>query len=165
MYEYERRFLVPDLDGVLTGTPTTIVQGYLWESDGYCVRVRRRYVPGDDGAYYEAQPTCAVKGPRSAARRREYEVPIDVDTARELLRRTSYKVVKDRYQVVGSQTLWDVDVFHWDNKGLVIAECEGRTPMDKVEVPDWCGPEVTDDRRYDNERLAARPFVTWRKEP
>ena len=50
--------------------------------------------------------------------------------------------------------LWEIDVFHEKNEGLVLAEIELSAPDQVFEPPFWLGEEVTDDARYLNVNLA-----------
>jgi CYTH domain-containing protein len=162
--EHERRFLVTD-PAVLAGhTGNLIVQGYLFSKQGYVIRVRRMHVrTSADGPMEETTPFLTAKTPRSAAARREYDVALTPEDAQEYLRRTTLKIVKARYQLVHGARTWEVDVFQGANEGLVIAECETAGPAPDLEVPPWCGQEVTADSRFDNESLAERPWPTWRR--
>lgn len=162
--EYERRFVVEDRS--LLPNPdsgTLIIQGYLSVRNDSCFRVRRAYRRGADGVFYELPPTAAFKGPRIGGARDEREIFLDdVDIATDLLRKAEWRIVKIRHEVVDADTTWDVDVFLWENQGLVIAECEGSDYMDHIKPPAWCGQEVTADSRYNNESLAIAPYSTWK---
>jgi adenylate cyclase len=57
--------------------------------------------------------------------------------------------------------LWDIDVFHGDNEGLILAEIELADPAEPFERPAWIGKEVSDDSRYYNANLASVPFRSW----
>lgn len=161
--EHERRFLVADASVLHGHSGNLIVQGYLFAQDGWTVRVRRTHVrTSEDGPLEESVPVLTAKTPRVDATRREYDVALDVVDAQEFLRRTRLKVVKARYQLLHAGRPWDVDVFHGANEGLIIAECETAKAVARLDVPSWCGPEVTGDRRYDNEELARRPWPQWR---
>lgn len=176
-YERERRFLVPDPSFLQADYDTSrgerdldrrgdrrgnvIVQAYLFSKDGYVVRVRRTHLPHEDGkSFREAPAVVAVKGPRVAAARQEYEMEIPSAMAAELIQRAEHKVSKRRFQVIEGGEAWDVDVFTGDNEGLVIAECESSN-VEAIVKPDWCGVEITDDPRYNNESLAAKPYRSW----
>jgi len=60
-----------------------------------------------------------------------------------------------------SGRVWEVDVFHGDNEGLVMAEIELGSPEEEFERPDWLGQEVTGDRHYYNSFLSLHPFKSW----
>jgi adenylate cyclase len=70
-------------------------------------------------------------------------------------------VDKVRHRIEHAGLLWEVDVFHGANEGLVVAEVELRSPDQPVDVPDWVGADVTSDPRYYNASLVARPYSTW----
>ena len=72
-------------------------------------------------------------------------------------------VDKTRYLVqVGAHT-FEVDEFHGDNEGLVMAEVELKSEDEAIEHPDFLGREVTGDRRFYNSHLREHPFVEWRE--
>lgn len=162
--EHERRWLVDGPEIVDGHKPTVISQAYLFAADGWCVRVRRAFeIQGSrsDSGPGKGHNTLTVKGPRANARRYEAEWELDGDAAIALHRLAKYRVVKSRYSIVDADRLWDVDVFHHDNEGLVIAECEFDPATPHIQTPRWCGQEITDDGRYDNERLAQEPWGKW----
>ena len=57
---------------------------------------------------------------------------------------------------------WEVDEFHGDNEGLVVAEIELESEDDPFERPAWLGEEVTGDRRYYNSCLIRHPYKDWK---
>ena len=59
--------------------------------------------------------------------------------------------------------LWEIDVFHGDNSGLVLAEVEVPQEDYNVMMPDWLEEwrAVTDDDRYYNSSLAKHPYKEW----
>ncbi len=155
--EYERRWLVSD-PSVLDGLKGDVVsQAYVFAEDGYAIRVRRREAETGD----RASGSLTLKGPRSQAARLEYELELPSVLAGEFIRRCDARILKIRYSLVDGGYLWDIDRFLGANEGLLLAECESASPVRMVNVPAWCGREVTDDRRYDNDVLAFRPFTTW----
>lgn len=156
MIEVERRFVVRDASVLDGHTGDTIVQAYLFSKDGYCVRVRRTHGPTG-----ERPAVLTAKGPRADAMRLEYELRPPPLVAAEFIRRADAVLIKTRHDIVDAGHLWSLDVFHGDNEGLALAELELGSPSEKVDLPYWIGPEVTDDPRYDNERLAAEPISSW----
>lgn len=161
-YERERRFLVAEPKITEGHEGNVIVQAYLFAKDGYSIRVRRTHQPSTTvGRRHDEGPAIlTAKGPRVGGSREEYEMQVPVKYAIELVKRADHKILKTRYQLVDVDRLWDVDIFHGDNEGLSIAECEGNG-LATLTVPRWCGLEVTDDPRYDNESLAEDPFRNW----
>lgn len=149
--EIERKFLV-DSDGwkesVVDQTPMR--QGYFETGPMSTVRVR---IQGD-----EARLT--IKGPTVGFSRAEYEYPIPVEDAREMLDIfcAERQVEKVRFDVRHAGHLWEVDVFEGANAGLVLAEIELDRPDEAFEMPEWIGEEVSKDSRYRNASLARSPL-------
>ena len=56
---------------------------------------------------------------------------------------------------------WEVDEFHGDNDGLVMAEVELQSEDEPYVRPAFVGQEVTGDRRYYNGHLSRCPYSTW----
>ncbi len=94
--------------------------------------------------------------------RQEFDYPIPVDEARALLALCVGGLIdKRRHLVRHGGLLWEVDEFLGDNAGLVVAEVELEQADQAIELPEWAGEEVTDQVRYYNLALAARPYRQW----
>ncbi|KAF1688085.1 CYTH domain protein [Pseudoxanthomonas broegbernensis] len=94
--------------------------------------------------------------------RHEFDYPVPVEDARQLLELcVGGRVEKRRHYVRHAGHLWEVDEFLGDNAGLVVAEIELDSPDEGFARPDWLGEEVTDQPRYYNLALAARPYSRW----
>jgi CYTH domain-containing protein len=103
-----------------------------------------------------------VKGRSEGLARAEFEYPIPVDDARALLEICLPSVIdKTRHRVGFGGHLWEIDVFHGANEGLVMAEVELDDASVPPALPPWAGEEVSDDFRYYNTSLASRPFGLW----
>lgn len=153
--EIERKFLV-DLDRVpLPSTGTEIRQGYLplSECTKTVVRVRTR----GEAAY------LTLKGENRGATRQEFEYAIPVSEARDILDDLCHKplIDKTRYEISADNHLWEIDIFHGENRGLVVAEIELKDEDDHFERPDWLLEEVTGDSRYYNSNLLQKPYKDW----
>lgn len=152
--EIERKFLVRTEDWKAQAARSTPVrQGYLARGPQAGVRVR---VAAD-------QAWITIKGPVRGIARAEYEYPIPVDDARQLLdNHCAGRVVeKRRYWVPVAGHTWEVDVFEGANAGLVVAEIELRHAEETFVMPDWIGAEVSADPRYFNAYLAEHPYREW----
>ncbi len=57
---------------------------------------------------------------------------------------------------------WEIDVFHGDNAGLVVAEVEIASESEQIEPPPWLGREVSNDPSYFNSNLVNNPYKNWR---
>ncbi len=158
--EVERRFLVADKRVLAGSERQRITQGYFYSQAGYAARVRRTFDIDEHGNENELDSTITVKGPRRGPERYEYEIVVDRAFAVGMLEGITAIVEKTRHSFGFEQELWDVDVFHGPNEGLVIAEVETERASE-ISVPDWCGPEVTQIQRYNNDELAVRPYSGW----
>jgi adenylate cyclase len=58
--------------------------------------------------------------------------------------------------------VWEIDVFHSDNDGLIVAKIELSLENETFELPPWLRREVSDDPRYFNSNLSRNPFKNWR---
>lgn len=158
--EIERKFLVVSEDfKSQTYACSHIRQGYIATRPGRTVRIRMR----DEKAY------LTIKGPatKDGLSRYEFETEIPADDARELLLLCEPGIIdKHRYLVKSPDGLhtWEVDDFHGDNEGLVVAEIELRTETEAFDKPAFVGKEVTGDRRYYNGHLRANPYKIWKEQ-
>lgn len=152
--EIERKFLVcGDFRNEATEA-TEIVQGYLSSAPGRTVRIRIRREKG--------YITVKGKSDESGIGRYEWEKEIPFDEARELLRLCEpYPVEKTRYLVPFMGHIFEVDVFHGVNSGLVMAEIELGSPGEPFDKPSWLGEEVSEDPRYFNSALSVKPYMSW----
>lgn len=109
---------------------------------------------------------CCItaKGARRGYTRPEFEYPIPRQDAEAMIDTMSpYSVIeKTRYYITWQDRTWEVDEFHGDNEGLVIAEIEFEDENADIPLPPWIGEEVTFDNAYDNACLAKRPYTTWK---
>ncbi len=143
--EFERKFLV----SVGRELPSGVLfrQGYAAIDGSLSVRVRDA---GRNGC------TLTVKAGRGAVRH-EFEIPIAREAFDDLWERTAGRhISKTRSQVAIGAHLAEVDVFHEELDGLVIAEVEfeDEESLAAFEPPEWFGTEVTDDPRFSNASLA-----------
>lgn len=149
--EIERKFLVKGDFMPFVKESVHIVQGYLNLDKNRTVRVRIR---GDRGF-------ITVKGPTDGVKRFEWEKEIPVGEASEMLELCRGVIDKTRCLVPAGGHTYEVDVFHGDNEGLVVAEIELSDPDEIFVRPEWLGEEVSRDRRYYNSQLIVNPFNRW----
>jgi adenylate cyclase len=162
--ENERRFLLDQLPKGDAVDRTTIRQAYWRLGDGWSLRVRREGVSNED-----TRNSITIKGPKTGFSRPELEhfLPDDSETTSAVegmfLAAGKNKIIKTRYSYVLDGLTWDIDQFHWENEGLIIAEIELEDIQELAEVstPSWVVREVTSDRQYANENLAFRPYRSW----
>jgi adenylate cyclase len=152
--EIERKFLVKGdfTKGVFESE--RIVQGYICSTPGRTVRVRIRGKVG----------FLTIKGPSDdkGLSRYEFEQQISLSDANQLMKLCESGVIdKVRNLVHCGKRVWEIDVFHGANEGLIIAEIELGSENEPFEKPDWLGEEVSGDRRYYNSMLIAHPYSEW----
>ena len=153
--EIERKFLVNGDFKSEAFKSIRIIQGYLSSVPERTVRVR---VKGDKGFI-----TIKGIGNASGITRYEWEKEIPVEDVKELLLICEPGVIdKTRYLVKAGEYTFEVDEFHGDNEGLIVAEVELPDENAPFERPDWLGEEVTGDSRYYNAALSVNPFKTWK---
>ena len=147
--EIERKFRLAEPPGWLPRYEASqIRQGYLAVSEDTEVRLRET----------EGRRLLTVKQGHGEVRR-EVEVELERAQFDALWPLTeSRRVLKTRQRVpLNHERTAEVDVYAGDLEGLVVAEVEFRSQSeaDRFEAPDWLGEEVTGDRRFENQFLAA----------
>lgn len=149
--EIERKFLVAG-DGWRQPAAVRICQGYLNRDADRTVRVR---IAGERGY-------LTIKGRAKNLTRPEFEYEIPIADAEQLLKLCEGPILeKHRHVLQHAGSRWEVDEFHGDNEGLVVAELELEHEDQPFERPAWLHTEVTHDVRYLNSNLSARPYRTW----
>jgi adenylate cyclase len=151
--EIERKFLVTSDDWRPSSEGTVYLQGYVAATSKATVRVR---VAG--GLAY-----LTLKGKVVNLTRTEFEYPISVSDARQMLEQWCMPLVveKTRYRIPLGDLVWEVDEFSGLNRGLVVAEVELSSPTQEIVRPAWLGEEVSHDVRYFNSSLARTPYLMW----
>ncbi len=131
-------------------------QGYITANDNRTVRVRI----ANDQAY------LTIKGATKGCSRQEFEYPIPIADAHEMLDNlcSTPIIEKHRYIYQYEDHIWEIDEFMGENKGLVIAEIELITENETFALPHFIGKEVTGDSRYYNSNLSKCPYSRWDKE-
>lgn len=154
--EIERKFLVTGEFKHEAYAHSHIVQGYICAARGRTVRVRIR----------DGQGFLTIKGAADAQgiSRYEWEKEIPLDEARELMKLCVEGVIdKTRYLVRSGQHIFEIDEFHGENSGLLMAEVELSAIDEAFEKPSFIGKEVTGDVRYYNSHLMMYPFKDWKE--
>lgn len=155
MIEIERKFLVRSAGYRDEATSKErIIQAFLNTHPERTVRVR---IKGNTGFL-----TVKGKSNQAGTTRFEWEREIELADAENLLQLCEPGVVdKTRFEVKKGSHTFEIDEFHGDNEGLVLAEVELRQENETFEIPNWLGEEVTGDIRYYNSQLGQRPFKYW----
>lgn len=156
--EIERKFLVAGDYKSEAYASVRITQGYLSRVPERVVRVR---IKGDKGF-------ITIKGTTNdtGLSRFEWEKEIPLADAQSLLKLAEPGVIdKTRHLIKNTdgRHIWEVDEFHGDNEGLVMAEIELESENDLFDKPSWLGKEVTGDKRYYNAYLSENPYRLWKR--
>ena len=151
--EIERKFLVKGDSWRAQAHGKRYRQGYLSTVKERTVRVR---VAGEQGF-------ITVKGITIGDTRPEYEYEIPLADANEMIDKLCERpfIEKTRYRIPQGEVVFEVDEFEGANGGLIVAEVELKSEDQKFEKPGWLGDEVSNDPRYFNANLVAKPFTTW----
>lgn len=152
--EIERKFLLASDDWrAEVEESMRLTQGYLSRGQQSAVRVR---IKGDTAQ-------LNIKHTIDGISRLEYEYPLPLTDAQEILERVALRplIDKTRHHVHRGQHLWEIDEFYGENAGLIVAEIELNDPDEVFERPSWLGKEVSDDVRYYNSRLSECPYSQW----
>lgn len=155
--EIERKFLVKHGGAYKRAASSVshIQQGYI-PADGATVRIRIR----DDKAYL----TIKGRSYDGGMTRYEFEKEITLVEARNLLKLCKGGVIdKHRWIVKSGSHIFEVDEFHGDNDGLVMAEVELGSETEPFVKPDFIGPEVTGDKHFYNSHMLKNPYSAWKE--
>lgn len=152
--EIERKFLVTGDFRNEVSESVHIVQAYISAQPDRTVRIRIR----DDRGYI----TIKGRTDSSGLARYEWEKEIPLSEARELLLLCEPGVIdKTRHLIKTGKHLFEVDEFHGDNEGLIVAEIELSSEDESFIKPSWLGKEVTSESKYYNSSLSRKPFKNW----
>jgi adenylate cyclase len=152
--EIERKFLVrSDAWRAEVANRELLRQGYLTSGSQCSIRAR---IAG-------AQAWLNIKARKSGMTRLEFEYPIPVADADEILNELAQGPILEKYRhrVPAGEYVWEIDEFLGANAGLIVAEIELTSEDAVFGRPSWLGEEVTEDERYYNFNLARRPFKDW----
>lgn len=124
-----------------------ISQYYIVATKELAVRLRR-----DEG---DTRAVLAVKSGGNPLTVDEYEfdTPLSEYDAKKA-DMVGIEILKTRYEIPFEGLVWELDVFHGDLDGLVVAEVELDDADAEVPMPAWVANEVTFDARFKNAVLA-----------
>jgi len=154
--EIERKFLINNNDYKAESyTSYPIKQGYISTNKNSAVRIR---ITDKKGFI-----TIKGKSNTSGTSRFEWEKEIPKSDAESLFLLCEKGVIeKVRYLIKQGNHIFEVDEFHGENQGLLIAEIELTEENETFEKPIWLGKEVTGKVAYYNAYLSEHPFKNWK---
>ena len=150
--EIERKYLVKGTEWKKLTPGKRYCQGYIATVGKQTVRVR---IAGEQGY-------LTIKGASVGSVRSEFEYPIPVEDAEEMLNTLCDRplIEKIRYKIPYQNFIWEVDEFLGENQGLIIAEVELEREDQVVPFPNWISQQVSDPK-YFNSNLVKHPYSQW----
>ena len=150
--EIERKFRVDSNKLKLSCEGKLLCQAYLSRDPSRTVRIR---IAGNEAF-------LTIKGPSNGISRAEFEYPIPVTDAEELMQLAVFPpIIKTRHKIQSGHLYWEIDIFHGENEGLILAEIELNSEHETFVLPEWITTEVSGDLRFFNSYLAQHPFSQW----
>jgi len=141
MYEIERKFLVKEeeLNKVCLGVGKDIKQCYIFDTELGTLRARQH------GKDY----ILNIKLREAGFTQIEIEKPLTELEFTTLWDKSILRIGKRRYKY----DRWEIDFFQ-DN--FILAEIELESEDEDIEIPSFCGEEVTGNPKYFNSNMAKR---------
>ena len=148
--EIERKYLVKSLEfKKVSNKQYRIKQGFLNSDKNRVVRIRIR----DDKGFI----TIKGKSSNDGLSRFEWEQEISLKDAESLYAMCEPGIIdKTRFEVPWKGYLIEVDEFHKQHQGLIIAEIELNDESEKPDLPNWIEKEVTGNPEYYNVNLSKK---------
>lgn len=151
--EIERKYIVNREILNLPKEGKHIIQGYLFNYKNKSMRIRIT----DD------KSLITIKSGTNPLKRMEFEYEIPLSDAREMLKLCGSQLIdKHRYLIYYQEQTWEIDVFHGENDGLIVAEIELERENQDILLPEWIDKEVSKEERYLNASLAVNPYSKWK---
>ena len=155
--EIEKKFLIKHIPFNQIEYSHKITQGYIVRDKKKVIRVRKK---GDE--FY-----ITIKGNNIGISRLEFEYKIPEKDAIDLFQNFCEigLIKKTRHYVHFKKHLWEIDEFHDQNQGLIVAEIELKSEDEKFHIPNWIFREVTTQSKYYNMNLIKNPYCNWKDTP
>jgi len=152
--EIEKKFLIKRIPIEQISYSESIKQGYIVSDKKKVIRVREK-----GGDFF-----ITIKGNKIGISRFEFEYKIPRSDALELFENFCEvgTIEKTRHYVKNLSHTWEIDEFHAENQGLIVAEVELNSENEKFDTPDWVLEEVTSDPKYYNMNLTMKPYKNWK---
>ena len=151
--EIERKFVVKKIPKDEIKYSHYIRQGYIVSDLHKVIRVRQKK---DD--FF-----ITIKGKKTGISRFEFEYKIPKKDADQLFKNFCKEgiIEKTRHYIEHKGHTWELDVFHGENEGLIVAEIELKSEKETFSIPNWVDKEVTNEKKYLNVNLMSNPYNMW----
>ncbi len=153
-YEIERKFLLKnDSWRAHVQRSIGIQQAYICNTNKASIRVRI----ADQKAFFSSKTMT------KDIRRHEFEYEIPLHDAEFMILNMcqDHSIIKTRHLVQVENHVWEIDEFHGENSGLIVAEIELDDEKETFHAPTWLGSEVSNEARYYNMSLLTIPYNQW----
>jgi len=147
--EIERKFLVRnDSWTALSKRTQRLTDGFVAITNSHKVRVRT----------YGTRATVTIKTARIGLERAEFEFPIPLADATDLLAHHCSGIIleKTRHHVIFNGLTWEIDVYEGALTGIIVAEIELPELDTAINLPPWIGQEVTFNPDYRTRTLMVK---------
>tara|TARA_B100000963_G_C22485064_1_gene606506 strand:- start:110 stop:577 length:468 start_codon:yes stop_codon:yes gene_type:complete len=151
--EIERKFVVKKIPNDEIKYSHYIKQGYIISDREKVIRVRQK----KDHFF------ITIKGNKTGISRYEFEYKIPKKDADQLFKNFCKEgiIEKTRHYIEHKGHTWELDVFHGENEGLIVAEIELESEKETFSIPNWVAKEVTNEEKYLNVNLMSNPYNMW----
>ena len=152
--EIERRFLVKGEEWKkFINNSKELKQGYLvTEKNKWTIRIR---------IINNKESWLTLKFPREGIVRDEFEYITPLADGVSIWKNSNFQISKTRHELNINNHVWVVDCFKGNNFPLTIAEIELKEVNQKINIPKWCGLEISDSNEFSNAALAKKPISSW----
>lgn len=152
--EIEKKFLVKYLpENLEQYSSHEIEQGYLCGNP--VIRIRKR----DDDYIFTYKSRLGIEKVKGVCACKEVELPLTKEGFYHLKEKVDgIWLRKTRYKIPYQGFIIELDIFHDEYDGLILAEVEFESVLqsENFEPPSWFGENVSDDRRYSNRVLSEK---------
>lgn len=157
--EREHRFTIKDeyRETIFSNVKINIKQGYLFKDSKKIVRVRT--CMDNTFCYDGCEAFLTIKITLDDNKCEEYEYPIPMLHAQQLMQNCEGIIEKERFLITHSNRTWEVDIFKRDLDGLFLAEIELAENENLPDnYPDFINKEITHIRELKNVNLINKKY-------
>lgn len=172
MLEIERKFLVKPSAILNASEAYLIIQGYIAKNENGSVRLRiesplmkfkwwELIIDIISLKFFSLKPfpkkraylMSKIKTDQAISNNETVD-EISISNANTLLQNFSNTLIrKIRYVQYVKEKKWEIDVFEYPNKGMMVAEIELNSIDEEIYFPEWIIKEVTGDPQYYNANM------------
>lgn len=152
-FEIEKKFLIKKLPNDINKYPKKeIIQWYFKDKNNKTVRIRKISMKGKTEYFQTIKKWHWLI-------KKEQEEKINKETFDKLWKKVSNQYLqKTRYYIPYQNKTIELDIFDWKLDWTILAEVEFSSYLQskKFIVPDWFGPEISNNKKFSNANLAKK---------